>query len=85
MEADIANDAFPTSEVPNIKSYDVTYSLVNLPPKNMAYTDLTGRFPYRSSSGNEYILVGYHFDGNVILGEPIKIDKLKPSPQLGKN
>ena len=72
MEADIASDAFPPSEVPNIKTYDVAYSLVTLPPKNTAYTDLTGRFPYRSSSGNEYILVGYHFDGNVILGEPIK-------------
>ena len=72
MEADTSNDAFPTSEVPNIKTHDVAYSLVELPPKNTAFTDLTGRFPYRSSSGNEYIMVGYHFDSNVILGEPIK-------------
>ena len=85
IEADIHNDAFPLSEVPNTKTYDVAYSLIDLPPKNMAYTDLTGRFPYRSSSGNEYIIVGYHFDGNVILGEPIKTDKPKPSPRLGKN
>ena len=72
IEADIAADAFPQSNAPNIKTHEVAYSLVELPPKNIAYTDLTGRFPYRSSSGNEYIMVGYHFDGNVILGEPIK-------------
>jgi len=34
--------------------------------------DLTGRFPKRSSCGNQYILVGYHYDGNCILGIPIK-------------
>ena len=72
IEADIAEDAFPKSNAPNIKTYHVAYSLVELPPKNVAYTDLTGRFPYRSSSGNEYIMVGYHYDGNVILGETLK-------------
>ena len=72
MHKDIADDAFPPTPSPNVKTFDVAYSLVPLPPKNIAYTDLTGRFPYRSSSGNEYIMVGYHFDGNVILGEAIK-------------
>jgi len=31
-----------------------------------------GRFPKKSSRGNEYILVGYHYYGNCILGIPIK-------------
>ena len=34
--------------------------------------DLTGRFPKRPSRGNEYILVGYHYDGNYIHGIPVK-------------
>ena len=34
--------------------------------------DLTGRFPYKSSRGNEYILIAYHFDSNVIWGLPVK-------------
>ena len=38
----------------------------------MTYIDLTGRFPYRSAKGNEYLFVAYHFDGNAILAEPIK-------------
>ena len=31
------------------------------------YTDDTGRFPVRSRSGNQYIMVAYHCDANVIL------------------
>ena len=34
--------------------------------------DLTGRFPKRSSQGNQYILVGYHYDANYIIGMPVK-------------
>ena len=38
----------------------------------MGYTDLTGRFPYRSARGNEYIFIAYNYDGNAILAEPIR-------------
>ena len=34
--------------------------------------DLTGRFPYKSAHGNQYILVAYHYDANAILAQPIK-------------
>ena len=53
LQTDITNDAFPRSATPHEKPFDVAYSLVNIPPKHLAYTDLTGRFPYRSSSANE--------------------------------
>ena len=39
---------------------------------NKAYMDLTGRFPYKSSRGNEYILIAFHYDSNAILGLPLK-------------
>ena len=42
------------------------------PNKNIAYTDLTGRFPVTSASGNKYILVMYHYDTNTIIGHPVK-------------
>ena len=38
----------------------------------IVYTYQTGRFPYRSSQGNTYIMVAYHYEANVILVEPIK-------------
>ena len=39
---------------------------------NKAHVDLTGRFPYKSSRGNEYILIAYHVDSNMILGQAMK-------------
>ena len=41
-------------------------------PTGLAYIDLTDRFPYRSERGNEYILVGYHYDANAILCTALK-------------
>ena len=72
LNQDIIKDVFPSSEEPNNKTNDVAYAIVEVTLKNVAYIDLTGRFPYRSSSGNEYILAGYHYDGNVILAEQLK-------------
>ena len=66
------DDYFPSSDSPNVKTKSVCYALVNLEEISTAYIDLTGRFPKKSLRGNEYILVGYHYDGNCILGEPIK-------------
>ena len=40
--------------------------------RNTGYMDLTGRFSYRSSSGNEYIMVVYDYDSNAILTQPLK-------------
>ena len=40
--------------------------------QNMGYIDITGRFPFRSLRGNQYILVAYHVDANAIYGQPMK-------------
>ena len=34
--------------------------------------DLAGRFSYKSSLGNEYILIAYHVDSDAILGTPAR-------------
>jgi hypothetical protein len=41
-------------------------------PKRTAYHDLTGRFPHRSSHGNEYLLIVNDYDSNGILHCPLK-------------
>ena len=33
---------------------------------------LMGRFPYKLSCGNEYILIAYNYDGNAILAQALK-------------
>jgi hypothetical protein len=39
---------------------------------NQIYTDLTGRFPTTSLSGNKYILILYDYDSNSVLSAPMK-------------
>ena len=39
-------------------------------PISKIYTDDGGRFPIRSRSGNEYIMIEYHCDSNTILQAP---------------
>ena len=71
IEAYILHDVFPTSDSPNVKTHDVAYSVVELPPKNIAYTDLTSQFLYRFSCGNQYIFLVYDYDSNTILATSI--------------
>ena len=40
--------------------------------ENTLYTDLTGRFPVRSFSGQHYIFLAYVYNANVILVRPMK-------------
>ena len=72
LTAELDEDNFPTSSDPNEKSNDVAYIIVNKDDLCTAYTDITGRFPYRSSRGNQYILIAYHYDANYIYGLPMK-------------
>ena len=71
-------DLFPTPPNPNEKCNQVAYVLINREDLTAAYQDLTGRFPCKSSSGNEYILVAYHYDANFIMGYPVK-DRKAPT------
>ena len=55
------------------KTNDVCCIVTELSHCDMtAYIDLAGRFPFQSSRGNNYIPVGYHYDSNAILAEPLK-------------
>ena len=56
----------------NKKHNSVAYILIDHDEMVAGYMDLTGRFPQRSSRGNNYILVGYHYDADAILAKPIK-------------
>ena len=68
---DIENDFFPTDGVGK-KTYEYVSWIENYIPKLTTYTDLTGRFPYKSTRGNEYMFVMYDFDSNAISARPLK-------------
>ena len=63
---------FPESTKPNTKKHQVAYILIDKDKLNTAYQDLTGRFPMWSTQGNEYILIGYHYNYNCIIVHPVK-------------
>ena len=54
------------------KSYEYTSSLIPFNAKEIAYSDLIGRFLHKSSRGNQYLLLLYDYDSNGILVEPLK-------------
>ena len=60
------------SSAPTERVHQSVYLIIDHKDLNRGYQDLTGRFPLRSSRGNEYILVGYHPDSNYICGVPVK-------------
>ena len=69
---DIEDDNFPPSFTPNLNCNEVAYTIIDKKDCCTAYTDLTGRFPQKSSQGNQYLLIGYHYDTNCILALPLK-------------
>mmetsp|Transcript_8669 Transcript_8669/g.12595 ORF Transcript_8669/g.12595 Transcript_8669/m.12595 type:complete len:139 (+) Transcript_8669:1-417(+) len=42
------------------------------PGTGKIYRDLTGKFPYMSSRGNQYLLIVYDYDSNAILQHPLR-------------
>jgi len=54
---------------PVVPSNDLFLTVVLL---SKLYTDDTGRFPVRARSGNQYVMIAYHVDGNLILQQPFK-------------
>ena len=76
FEQDMFNDAFPQSDENNKKTNEAIYKVFETRSVTyVIYIDQTGKFPYYSSRGNEYLIVAYHYDANIILIQPIKIDK----------
>ena len=69
---EMEEDNFPSSFTPNIGCNQVAYSIISKGECCTAYTDLTRRFPQKSSQGNQYLLIGYHYDTNCILALPLK-------------
>ena len=73
IPSDVKDDFFPPRTENLIRvTNDCVAALVEFKQTHKAYSDLTGRFPHRSSRGNEYILIVYDYDSNAILAEPLK-------------
>ena len=62
----------PAPDLPAEKSGELHIRVAHI---SRIYTDDTGRFPVRSRSGNQYVMIAYHCDSNAILAAPFKSRK----------
>ena len=71
--SDIHHEDFhPTPEPSSPKTFNCFATIIDLNNTSTGFIDLTGRFPYRSSRGHQYLLLIYDYDSNAILVEPLK-------------
>jgi hypothetical protein len=62
----------PAPETDMVQEDKCNYIYSAVMDTNEIYTDLTGRFPTTSLSGNKYILILYDYDSNSVLSAPMK-------------
>jgi hypothetical protein len=67
--------AKPPLVIPLIPQGKKPLLFVKTYPISKLYTNDTGRFPIRSRSGNQYVMIVYHEEGNLILQQPFKSKK----------
>ena len=59
----------PPSAAPQAPSNEL---FIRVLPISKLYTDDTGRFPVKARSGNQYVMIAHHADGNLILQQAFK-------------
>jgi hypothetical protein len=59
----------PPPATPETPSNDLFICVL---PLSKLYTDDTGRFPVKAWSGNQYVMIAHHVDGNLILQQVFK-------------
>ena len=64
----------PDDPIPRIRSNEL---FIQVTPISKLYTDDTGRFPIHACSVNQYIMIAYHCNANMILAEPFTSRKDK--------
>ena len=67
-----ANDFFSDNIGNPIKTFETISQLICFLPKEFAYGDFTGAFPFKSSRGSKYLYILYSYNSNAILVEPLK-------------
>ena len=64
----------PDEPIPRIRSNEI---FIQVTPISKLYTDDIGHFPIHACSANQYIMIAYHCDANLILAEPFMSRKDK--------
>ena len=57
----------PNQQLPQVRSNEL---YLQVTPISKLYSDVTGHFPVHARSGNQYIMIAYHSNANLIFAEP---------------
>jgi hypothetical protein len=57
---------------PQLSTLPANEVYIRVYPISKLYTDDTGRFPIKARSGNQYVMIALHADGNLILQQAFK-------------
>ena len=64
-------DEYLSPPATDTKTIDVCGLAIHFTVTRKIYYNLTGAFPYNSRRGNQYVLILYYYDGNIILSRAI--------------
>ena len=70
-------ETLPTKSKLYIQCFDETKNNGTIQQYRKIYSDQTGRFPYKSSRGSQYLLVMYDYLSNAIVFEALKTRQSK--------
>ena len=65
-------DVAPAQEPSNKPTHNLFVTITSTNLLRKSYSDQTGKFPHVSSRGNQYIMIMYDYDTNLILSRPTK-------------
>ena len=69
----VDKDIVPSQEPDNARTHDVLCAIFDSNElASKSYSEQTGKFPIKSTQGNQYIFIIYHYDKNTIHAVTIK-------------
>ena len=67
----LPNDPVHPTDMPIANPTTPPHELhIMVEPLSRLFTEDSGRFPFRTTSGNQYVMIAYHVDSNTILAAP---------------
>ena len=73
QSAKVDKEIVPSQEPDNVRTHDVLCAIFDSNKlASKSYSDQKGKFPIKSTQGNQCIFVMYHYDKNTIYAVPIK-------------
>ena len=64
-------DLGPLQETDNVRMYNLFVTIATSFDIRKSYSDQIGKFPHQSTRGNQYVMILYDYDSNLILSNPI--------------